>query len=110
MFIDVAGTTDRLLEVRAASGADVAQMGDLFAAPAGRKIAVEVRVVGAAGGRLRLAGDAKGLAARRRRSARPIRRLSFELTADGAARWLRVDVLGPDGKLILLGNPVYLRP
>ena len=30
--------------------------------------------------------------------------------ADGAARWLRIDVLGPDGKLILLGNPVYLLP
>lgn len=111
VFVDVVGTADRLLEVRAVSGADVAQMGDVLAAPAGRKVEIEIRVVGGAGGRVRLAGDAKGLAAPGDLTISKVdQRLRVAFTADGAARWLRIDVLGPDGKLILLGNPVYLRP
>jgi hypothetical protein len=33
----------------------------------------------------------------------------FELIADGRPHWLRADVRGADGKLLLLGNPIYLR-
>ena len=40
----------------------------------------------------------------------PTQRLSFAWTADGRRHWLRVNVRGPDGKLWLLGNPVYLEP
>ena len=32
----------------------------------------------------------------------------FEVSGDGQPHWLRVDVRGPDGKLWLLGNPIYL--
>ena len=35
-------------------------------------------------------------------------RHSFELTADGHRHWLRADVRSADGKLLLLGNPLYL--
>ena len=111
VFVDVAGTANRLLEVRARSGADAARMGDLLAAPAGRRITVEVRAVGAAGGRARLAGPAASLVAPADLAiGSDDQALSFDLTADGAARWLRVDVLDGDGRLILLGNPIYLRP
>jgi hypothetical protein len=36
---------------------------------------------------------------------------TFVLTSDDVApHWLRIDVRGPDGKLWLLGNPIYLNP
>lgn len=111
VFIDVAGTADRLLEVSARSRGARAQMGDDLAAPVGRPIAVEVRVVGAAGGRVRLAGPAAALVAASDLAVdADDQTLLLALTADGRARWLRVDVLDADGKLILLGNPLYLHP
>ena len=111
VFVDVAGTRDRLLEVNAGAGGQRAQMGDQLKAPAGAAIEVRVHVVGAAGGRLSLAGDAAKLA----RLPDPTisaadQTLVFEVAADGARRWLRVDVRGADGKLLLLGNPIYLAP
>jgi hypothetical protein len=33
---------------------------------------------------------------------------TFDLIADGKRHWLRADVRGADGKLLLLGNPIYL--
>ncbi|WP_156467132.1 MULTISPECIES: CehA/McbA family metallohydrolase [unclassified Phenylobacterium] len=86
-FVDVQGTRDRLLDVRAD----------------GTKLSV--RVAKAAGGRLAFAGPAAaGLA-----DAAPLGEdtsRTFDLT--GRKGWLRVDVRGPDGKLWLLGNPVWL--
>ena len=111
VFLDIAGTRDRLLEVRAQANGVTAQMGDALSAPAGTKVAVEVRIVGAPGSSISLAGDAARLAALSGGTVGAAdQTVSFELTADGAPRWLRVDVRGADGKLILLGNPIYLRP
>ncbi len=112
VFVDVWGTKDRLLEVEARAGAARAEMGDALAAAAGAAVEIEVHVAGAPpGARLSLAGDGAGLvrsfevslgAAEARRS--------LSLTADGKAHWLRIDVRSGDGKLLLLGNPLYLRP
>ncbi len=33
---------------------------------------------------------------------------TFDLIADGHRHWLRADVRSADGKLLLLGNPIYL--
>ena len=70
-----------------------------------------MRVVGVPGGRIVLAGDGARLAA----LADPNlsgsdQTLAFDLTADGRPRWLRVDVRDAGGRLVLLGNPIYLRP
>jgi hypothetical protein len=35
-------------------------------------------------------------------------RRTFDLIADGHPHWLRADVHSADGKLLLLGNPIYL--
>jgi hypothetical protein len=37
-------------------------------------------------------------------------RQTFHLFADGRPHWLRVDVRDAKGQLILIGNPIYLRP
>jgi hypothetical protein len=111
VFLDIAGTRDRVLEVRATSNGAVAQMGDVLAAPAGAKVSVEVRVAGVAGGSISLAGDEAKLAALPdAKLSAADQTVSFDLVADGQRRWLRVDVRGPDGKLALLGNPIYLTP
>jgi hypothetical protein len=82
-------------------------MGDLLLAPAGAPVRFTVHVAHAAGGSLaisgsgpkpKLAGGALGDDETR----------TFEVASDGKPTWLRIDVRGPDGKLWLLGNPVYL--
>lgn len=107
VFIDTQGSRERTLEVTASSGGHTAEMGDSLEAPAGVPIRFTVRVTHAAGGSLsisgsgpkpKLAGKAFG----------DDETLSFEVAGDGQAHWLRVDVRGPDGKLWLLGNPIYL--
>jgi len=86
VFVDVLGTRDRLLEVGAETGKLV------------------VHVAKAAGGRLVFSGPgAAGLSDPATLGEDDTRR--FDLPP--AKGWLRVDVRGPDGKLWLLGNPVY---
>ena len=111
VFLDIAGTRDRVLEVTARAGDAQAGMGDQLAAPAGTKVAVEVRAAGVTGGRIVLAGDAAKLANLGDPNiAAADQTLTFDLIADGQPRWLRIDVRGADGRLALLGNPIYLRP
>ncbi len=109
VFLDLAGTRDRLLEVRAASGGAEAQMGDALAAPAGAKVRIEVHAVGVDGGSLSLAGTTGAAPTDLKLAGRDVTK-SFEFVADGRASWLRVDVRGADGRLLLLGNPIYLNP
>jgi hypothetical protein len=33
---------------------------------------------------------------------------SFEYQSDGKRHWLRINVRSSDGKLLILGNPIYL--
>lgn len=111
VFLDIAGTRDRLLEVRAQANGSSAQMGDVLSAPAGTKVAIEVRVVGAPGSSVSLAGDGARLASLSdSKISGADQTVSFDLNADGVRRWLRVDVRDANGKLILLGNPIYLKP
>jgi hypothetical protein len=107
VFVDLEGSRDRLLDVSATAGRATAQMGGTLAAPRGAAVSLRVIVRGAAGGRLALAGpgaagagvDAPAL------GADEVRTISLPR---GAAGWVRVDVRGPDGRLWLLGNPVYI--
>lgn len=111
VFVDVAGSRDRLLEVKAEAAGANAQMGDQLKARPGDNVRVQVRVVGVSGGRVTLAGGAAAWA----KMVDPNlgsndATLVFDLAAGDAPAWLRVDVRGADGKLLLLGNPIYLAP
>lgn len=109
VFLDLAGTRDRLLDVRASYGEAEARMGDALAAPAGARVLVEVHVVGVEGGTLALAGSS-GAAPSDLALAGADTVKRFDFTADGRAAWLRVDVRDAKGALVLLGNPIYLNP
>jgi hypothetical protein len=109
VFVDVAGSGDRLLELDAQVGAAHAMMGDALAAPAGVPVRFAVHVAHAPGARAEVLVD--GAPAPLLRQARVDSEDShqdFEWRSDGERHWVRVDVRDAQGKLILLGNPIYL--
>ena len=108
VFVDITGSRDRVLEVSATSGDRTAEMGDALAAPPGAAIRVSVHVTHAAGASLSLAGDGPEPRLPDATLAGDDETRGFEVSGDGRRHWLRVDVRGPDGKLWLLGNPIYL--
>jgi hypothetical protein len=110
VFVDVTGSRDRTLEVTATSGGRTAAMGDAISAPAGQPLTVTIRVTHAAGASLSLVGNGPKPKLANATLAGADETRSFTVAGDGGSHWLRVDVRGPDGKLWLLGNPIYLRP
>lgn len=104
-FIDVTGTRNSALEVLVSAGDRRAGMGDVLAVAPGQMVQVEVGFTGDVDGRVVFAGP---LAAR----IQPVfdAHGTWAFRADGRRGWLRVDVRGPDGRLVLIGNPVYLEP
>jgi hypothetical protein len=112
VFVDLSGVKGRRLQVAASAGGRTAEMGDVLPAPAGTRVSVAVEVAGAPDGAvLSLAGDGAKLAS----LSDPLigaaaARKGFELTADGRSHWLRVDVRDAKGQLLMIGNPIYLRP
>jgi hypothetical protein len=109
-FVDLTGSRDRRLEVTAASGGRTAEMGDGLAAAAGAPVTFTIRVVNAAGASLSLAGNGPKPKLANATLAGSDETRSFTVAGDGKPHWLRVDVRGPDGRLWLLGNPIYLNP
>lgn len=110
VFVDVDATRDRLVELTTEVAGRRAMMGDSIDLPAGTVAQVQVRVVGAAGGRIELVRDgtpltALGLSATL--GADDTR--SVSLTGDGQRHWLNARVRDSKGRLILISNPLYLR-
>ena len=108
VFVDITGSRDRALEVTATSGGRSAEMGDTLAAPAGAPIRVTIRVTHAPGASLSLVGDGPKPKLADASLPGDDETRSFEVASDGRRHWLRIDVRGPDGRLWLLGNPIYL--
>lgn len=103
VFIDVEGTRDRTLEVAVVSGRTRAAMGETLAAPTA-KLAVEARVTGVAQGTIQLVANGK------EHSRAPLGTSPATLPIDRAAAcgWVAVNILGPDDRKLLIGNPVYV--
>jgi hypothetical protein len=115
VFVDVWGSGTGLLEVEAEGHAGHAQMGDVLEAASGDRLRFTVHVTGVPSEAiLSLAGSGARLAAAADQHPKRVgaggAHAQFTLTADGQAHWIRVDVRGPEGKLLLIGNPIYLRP
>lgn len=108
-FVDTQGTADRMLEVTAKQGRLAAAMGDTLDAPKGSLVRLHVRVAKATGGQVVFRSDDPNLVPSQ---PTPIDADEFTVDVavgvDGKPHWIRADVVGPDGALWLLGNPVYL--
>src|SRR3569833_2467140 len=135
VFVDIWGSPAGLLEVKAEAEGQHAEMGDALAASKGTHVRLSVHAAGVPRDAvIAWAGDGVKLLTagmKPAQSARPIAAVArpeqaadaasiaagkasggvhrtFDLIADGQRRWLRADVHGADGKLLLLGNPIYL--
>jgi hypothetical protein len=109
VFIDLAGTRDRLLEVTARAGNQAVHAGDLLTAPAGQAVNFNLRVTAAAGGTVRWLEDGQEVAVKTSAAiASSEQSFSLPWVSDGRRHWFRAEVMGVGGKMWLLGNPVYI--
>jgi hypothetical protein len=111
VFIDTQGTRDRRLGMaaRRLEGPWV-EMGGVVAAAKGETVGLQITAVAVKGGRIVMRSDYE-LA---RSTSAPLGENGVDLIvsfpSDGARHWVRAEVLGPNGELWLLGNPIYLEP
>jgi hypothetical protein len=108
VFVDVWGSRSSLLQVEASCNGQHVEMGDSLIAKPEAHVTLSVKTAGVSRDAvISWTGDgAKLLTGASKRAAATAG--TFELIADGRRHWLRADVRGADGKLLLLGNPIYL--
>jgi hypothetical protein len=106
VFVDTAGTRDRTLEFTARHANKSVTMGEALQLSGRRNVAFDVQVAQLAGGTIEIIRD--GTVARRMPVTGATHSLAFEETFDRKRHWLRVNVRDPQGKLALIGNPIYI--
>jgi predicted metal-dependent phosphoesterase TrpH len=111
VFIDVAGTRDRSLDLTATLGEQQAHMGAELKVKRGGRVKFSGYVNAVAGGEVEVILDGRRAplltSPRIASAAWPFQ---FEWRADGKSHWIRLTVRDDHGRLALVGNPVYLRP
>jgi hypothetical protein len=82
-------------------------MGDSLKVPAGTTVKFKLTMTGLAGAHAEVVrdGEVKALGGAVTGSSET---REFEEVSDGKRHWVRVNVRGSDGGLLVLGNPVYL--
>lgn len=108
VFIDLSASHDRFLEASAEDGNQRATVGDALRAPAGSTIRISAHILSCQGNQLRFLLDGRPIASLNASITQPDQTIALTLPADGKRHWLRPDIITPEGKLILLGNPIYL--
>lgn len=106
VFLDLTGSRDKLLEMTGEAAGKHVEMGGVLALEAGEGGVITVRIRGAAGGKLTLLQDSTPVLSEEIGADHTA---TFNLGLAGGARYLRAEVRGPDGKLWLLGNPIYFQ-
>jgi hypothetical protein len=110
VFVDVAGTRDRALDLTATADRQIAHMGDALAVPAGANVHLEGTVNGVAGGEVEVIVDGRRASLLKDPSIHSATKsFDFLWRADGQRHWLRLDVRDEASHLALIGNPIYLR-
>lgn len=105
VFIDVEGTTDRLLDVSASTDGQTAFMGGTLR-PSG-EVTVTARLRGVDEGSVRLIANGTELQVRPASSAAE-QVIEFTIGRADACGWVSVNVTAPASKPLLIGNPVYI--
>lgn len=108
VFVDAEGTRDRSLDVEATAGPKTAGMGDALVVARGASAHVVVLTSALAGQQVRVLDNGMAVDLVGHDVVPPNGKLAFDWTSDGKPHWLRVDVRSPEGKLLILGNPVYI--
>ena len=102
VFVDLEGTTDRVIEFSAKVGDREGAMGDILKAAAGEVVHFTLRMQNLQGAYPEVVHDEPDA----RRFGEGM--TNFDYESDGKPHWFRVNVRSMDGKLLILGNPVYL--
>ncbi len=109
VFVDLTASKDRLLEVHAQSGPATASMGDTLIAAQGAEVEFSIHAAGVDGAKLIFLEDGQPLAEAQNTAIHGLdQTVRIRWKSDGKQHWFRFDVHGPDDKLWLLGNPIYV--
>ncbi len=109
VFIDAAGSADRMLELTAEAGGAAVMMGDRLPLGPGAVARFTVRAAHVAGDRLALEEDGRPLPLADPVLQGDAAERTFTVTGDGRPHWVRADVVSDKGP-VLIGNPIYLAP
>lgn len=104
VFIDLEGARDRMLDLSASVDGTSAVMGGVLEAKPGRIISFITTFAGVERARLELIQD--GVRIHPPMSAQG----QFKLRMGRRQTWVRVNVRDANGRLLLIGNPIYLSP
>jgi hypothetical protein len=107
VFVDVSGPGNRSLEMSAQAGDRAATMGGEIALGRAQRATVTVRVRNVRGGRLEIVRDGRVLESKPAIDADAFTH-RFDDQGDAGRHWLRVDVRDAEGRLALIGNPIYV--
>jgi hypothetical protein len=109
VFVDVEGTSNRILEFSAQAGSETAAMGDRMRSPAGQQIRFTVKMTALENAHPEVIRDGEVTTLL---DASPVQQKdetrTFDYQSDGKQHWLRINVRSSEGKLLILGNPIYL--
>jgi hypothetical protein len=108
VFIDVQGTRDRFLDLTASAGKQTAEMGDAINVPAGQHVRLTVQVSASQGSRVEMIVDGKPWQPSEDLEVHDTLTRSFDWPSDGKRHWIRANVRGVAGELLLVGNPIYV--
>lgn len=109
VFVDLTASKDRLLELHAQRGDVTVSMGDTLIATPGSEVEFSVHVAGVDGAKLILLEDGQPMTESATFAIHgQDQTIQSHWTSDGKRHWFRSDVHGPDGRLWLLGNPIYV--
>ncbi len=109
VFIDVQGSRDRLLNLTARVTDKTVEMGDALAAPGGSTVHLAASVSAPAGAHVEILVDGKVLPPGTDLTVHsPSQIVSLDWSSDGKKHWIRANVRGASGELLLVGNPVYI--
>lgn len=108
-FIDLEGTADRLLELRAVSGSDQALMGESLNVAAGETVSLSVTSRHTPDATITLYhnGEQVNSFSDSVRDGDALE-ATMTLQATGAPEWVRAEVVSSTGKVLLMSNPVHI--
>jgi hypothetical protein len=109
VFIDVAGTRERALDVTASTGKQIAHMGDTLIVSRGAHVRFDGTVNAVVGGEIEVILDGERASLLKdSHIGSAAKSFGFQWRADGQRHWIRLDVRDSAAHLALIGNPIYL--
>ncbi|MDP2285541.1 MAG: CehA/McbA family metallohydrolase [Pseudohongiella sp.] len=108
-FIDLEGSADRLLEIRAEADGKSALMGEMLEVAAGGDIRVTISARNTPDATVALYHNGELVSAEPDYvSTGELLETTIILQASGQSEWLRAEVVSPEGKVLLMSNAVYV--